>query len=96
MAKQEGKSFQSILSDLKARNFAPFYLLSGEEDYYIDRLSDYIEQNVIDEQMRDFDQSVVYGLDVDMRTVVEMAKRYPVMSEYQLVLVKEAQNIKDL
>jgi DNA polymerase-3 subunit delta len=67
--------------------------LTGEENYYIDLVSNYIEEHVVAPEMRDFDQTVVYGRDVDMRTVVSYAQRYPMMSPVQLVLVKEAQDI---
>ncbi|MGX8713352.1 MAG: DNA polymerase III subunit delta [bacterium] len=84
---------KQLIDELKAGEFKPVYLLTGEEDYYIDVVSDYFEEHVIDEAMRDFDLSVVYGRDVDMATVVNDAKRYPMMSPVHMVLVKEAQDI---
>ena len=93
MAKQESVSEETILEELKARHFAPVYLLSGEEDYYIDLLSDYFEHHVIAPESQSFDQVVVYGRDVDMASVVGLASRFPMMSDYQLVLVKEAQSL---
>ena len=95
MAKQTN-SFQSILSDLKQKNYKPIYFLTGEEPYYIDVLSDYILDNVLDESEKEFNQTVLYGNDVDMKTVINVAKRFPMMSPYQVVVVKEAQNIKNL
>ena len=86
-------SEKQLIDDLKAQKFAPVYLITGEENYYIDLISDYFENNVIAEDFRDFDQTVVYGRDVDMKTVISLAKRYPMMSPVQLVLVKEAQDI---
>ena len=85
---------KQLIDELKAGKFKPVYLLTGEEDYYIDLVSDYFEEQVIDEAMRDFDLSVVYGRDVDMATVVNDAKRYPMMSPVHMVLVKEAQDIE--
>ncbi len=86
-------SEKQLIEDLKAQKYAPVYLLTGEENYYIDLVSDYFENKVIAEEFRDFDQTVVYGRETDMKTVVSLAKRYPMMSPVQLVLVKEAQDI---
>lgn len=85
---------KQIIANLKAGQFAPVYLLTGEENYYIDLLSDYFENQVIPEENRDFDQMVVYGRDVSMLTVVNLAQQVPVLSPKKLVLVKEAQDIK--
>ena len=71
----------------------PVYLLTGEENYYIDQASDFIEENIVEESLRDFDQTVLYGRDTDMRTVISYAKQFPMMSPVKLVLVKEAQDI---
>lgn len=84
---------KQLIAELKTGNYKPIYLLTGEENYYIDVVSDWIEGNIVDETLRDFDQTVVYGRDVDMATVVSLAKRYPMMSPVHLVLVKEAQGI---
>lgn len=94
MAKNDSKvTEKQLISDLQAGKFAPVYLLTGEENYYIDLVSDYFEKNVVSADFRDFDQSVVYGRDVKMANVIDLAKRYPMMSPIQLVLVKEAQDI---
>ena len=85
---------KQLIEELKAGKFKPVYLLTGEENYYIDLVSDYFENNVIDEAMRDFDQTVVYGRDTTMAAVISDAKRYPMMSPVHLVLVKEAQDIE--
>lgn len=82
-----------IISNCRAGKYVPVYLLMGEEDYFIDTLSDFFETAVVPEENKDFDQSVLYGRDVEMRSVVAAAQRYPMMSERQLVLVKEAQDI---
>lgn len=82
-----------LIDDLKDGKHAPVYLLTGEDNYYIDVVSDYIENNIIDPTLRDFDQTVLYGKETDMATVILNAKRYPMMSPVHLVLVKEAQEI---
>ncbi len=84
---------KQLIADLQAGIFKPVYLLTGEENYYIDVVSDYFENHVIDESMRDFDQTVVYGRDTSMAAVISDAKRYPMMSPVHLVIVKEAQDI---
>lgn len=90
------KEVAQILTDLKRRIFKPVYFLSGEEAYYIDMVSDYIEKNVLDESEQEFNQTILYGKEVDMNTIISAAKRFPMMSEYQVVIVKEAQNLKEL
>jgi DNA polymerase-3 subunit delta len=89
-------SVKKILSDLKARKFNPVYFLQGEESYFIDVISDYIEAHALSEAEKGFNQVVVYGKDVTMATVLTHARRFPMMSEFQVVLVKEAQEIQDL
>lgn len=90
------KEVNQILTDLKRRIFKPVYFLSGEEAYYIDLISDYIEKNVLDESEQEFNQTILYGKEVDLNTIISAAKRFPMMSEYQVVIVKEAQNLKEL
>ena len=87
---------EAILEQLKKRQFAPVYFLQGEEAYYIDLISDYIEANALQEHEKGFNQVVIYGKDVDVATVLLQAKRFPMMSEKQVVIVKEAQSILDL
>lgn len=82
-----------IVNDIKNKNLKPIYFLMGEEPYYIDKLSDYIEQNVLSEDEKGFNQTVMYGRDVTMDDVVATAKRYPMMAERQVVIVKEAQEL---
>jgi len=82
-----------IVNDIKAGNIKPIYFLMGEESYYIDKLSDYIEQNVLSEDEKGFNQTVLYGRDVSMEDIVSTAKRYPMMAERQVVIVKEAQDL---
>ncbi len=84
---------KQLIADLKAGKRSPVYLLMGEEGHYIDVVSDYMENNIVDASLRDFDQSVMYGKDSSMAAVVDAARRYPMMSDVRLVLVKEAQDI---
>jgi len=91
--------FRKIMGDLKNRQFKPIYFLMGEEVYYIDEITNYILDNVLTEEEKGFNQTVFYGKDVDAATVVMAARRYPMMSKYQIVVVKEAQfldKIEDL
>ncbi len=83
-----------IIKDLKARKFKPVYLLHGEEPYYIDQVINYIEDYVLTDMEKGFNQTVLYGKDTDMATILNAAKRYPMMSEYQVIIVKEAQDLK--
>ncbi len=84
-----------IFAALKKKIYSPVYFFYGEEPFYIDELTAYIEQNVLDESSREFNQTVVYGLDVTARDVVDLSRRFPMMGDYQVVIVKEAQNIQD-
>ncbi len=88
--------YKQILKDLKNKILHPLYLLHGEEPYYIDRLSDYIEENLLSEAEKSFNQTVVYGRDANHLSLMDTLRRYPMMSNYQLVLLKEAQDFKDL
>jgi DNA polymerase III subunit delta len=88
--------FNDIMSELKKKVYRPVYFLMGEEPYFIDMISDYIENNVLDESEKEFNQSVLYGRDITAAEVIGAAKRFPMMSEHQVVIIKEAQNIKDL
>ena len=84
---------KQLIAELAGGKYQPVYLLMGEEDYYIDKVSDWMEEHIIDSGLRDFDQTVVYGRDVDLKTVVGHCKRFPMMSPVHLVMVKEAQGI---
>ena len=95
MAKQE-ITCDDILKELRAKQYRPVYYLMGEEPYYIDLISDYITDNILTETEKEFNLTVVYGADVDIATVINAAKRYPMMSEHQVVVVKEAQNIRNM
>ncbi|MGI4751291.1 MAG: DNA polymerase III subunit delta [Janthinobacterium lividum] len=83
-----------ILKDLKNRKLKPLYLLHGEEPFFIDEISNYVEHDVLSEAERGFNQTVFYGKDTDTMAVLNAAKRYPMMADYQIVLVKEAQDMK--
>lgn len=82
-----------IVNDIKSGNIKPIYFLMGEEPYYIDKLSDYIEEKVLTEEEKGFNQTVLYGRDVTIEDIVSTAKRYPMMAERQVVIVKEAQDL---
>jgi DNA polymerase III subunit delta len=87
---------QTLLSEVKAGNLKPVYFLMGEESYYIDLITTSLLDILITETEREFDLSVVYGKDTDMRQVISLARQYPMLAKYKVVLVKEAQDIKDM
>lgn len=90
-------TFDAIMRDLKSGKYAPVYILMGDESYYIDRITDYIAENVLGPDDRDFNQTVVFGADTTAAQVVDMAKGYPVMpAAHRVVIVKEAQGLKSL
>lgn len=95
MAKQE-RTYEDILRELKSGHYHPIYYLMGEEPYYIDVIADYIAHNILSETEKEFNQTILYGSDVDIATVINAAKRYPMMSKYQVIVVKEAQTIKNM
>jgi DNA polymerase-3 subunit delta len=92
---QAAVTYDSIMSDLKARHFKPLYYLMGDESYYIDKISEWIADNVLQPEERDFNQTILFGSDVNASQIADAARRYPMMSEYQVVIVKEAQHIKN-
>ena len=93
---QAAVTYESVMHDLKARDFKPIYYLMGDESYYIDKISDWIAENVLQPEEKDFNQTVLFGSDVNASQIVDAAKRYPMMSEYQVIIVKEAQNVKNV
>ncbi len=95
-AKKESTSYKDILKDMKGGQYAPVYVLAGDETYFIDLLVDYITANALPEDQRDFNQTIVYGPDVTATQVVELARRFPMMSDRQVVVVKEAQAVRDM
>jgi len=94
MAESNNITYDALMRDLKARKYAPVYYLMGDEPYYIDKVTDYIANNVLMEEERDFNQTILFGSDVSAATIVDAARRYPMMAERQVVIVKEAQNVK--
>ena len=92
---QSSVTYDSIMRELTARQFRPLYYLMGDESYYIDKIADWIAENVLQPEERDFNQTVLFGSDVTASQIVDAAKRYPMMAEHQVLIVKEAQNIKN-
>jgi len=88
-------TFQQIMNDLKNRIYKTVYFLHGEEPYFIDAISDYISDHVLAESEKAFNQTILYGKDVALIEVIEAARRFPMMASHQVIVVKEAQNIKD-
>jgi len=89
-------TYEEIVRNLRNKVYAPVYFLMGEEDYYIDRISDYIIDTVLTDTEKEFNLTVLYGSDTDIATIINAAKRYPMMSKYQVVAVREAQAIRNL
>lgn len=87
---------EDILSELRKKVYHPIYLLQGDEPFFIDEVTDYIEHHILNDFEKSFNQTVVYGKDVDADTIVTTARRYPMMAEQQVVIVKEAQSLKDI
>jgi DNA polymerase-3 subunit delta len=85
--------FEQIIADLKNKIYYPVYFLFGDEPYFIDFICDYIEANVLNEAEKEFDQTVLYGRDISIGTILDTAKRYPMMSGYQVLIIREAQDI---
>lgn len=86
-------TFRSAIADIRRQRFAPAYILIGEEPYYIDALADALQDQVVDEDAKDFDQHVYYGADVELETLMTTARQYPLMSDLKLVMLREAQSI---
>lgn len=89
-------TFEQIISDIKKRNFSPIYFLMGEEPFFIDSISDELENNILDEAERSFNQIILYGSDVNAKDIMSQARAFPMMGEHLVVIVKEAQNVKDI
>jgi len=84
---------KQLVTDIKNGIIKPIYFLMGEEPYYIDKITDYIEHNILSDEEKGFNQMVLYGRDVTIDDIVGNAKRYPMMAERQVVIVKEAQDL---
>lgn len=93
---QKEATYEEIVRNLKNRTYAPVYFLMGEEDYYIDRIADCILDTVLTDAEKEFNLTVLFGMDTDIAAVINAARRYPMMSEHQVVMVKEAQNLKNI
>lgn len=96
MAKQDINSHLSILNEIRIKKFKPVYFLMGEEPYYIDLITNEISKYALSDEERDFNQTIFYGADTDISTIINAAKRYPMMAERQLIIVKEAQALKKI
>lgn len=89
-------TFEQIQADIRARRFKPLYLLMGEESYYIDELTNLLMNTVLPVEERDFNQMIMYGRDTDVRNLITTARGFPMMSDYQLIVVKEAQDMSKI
>lgn len=89
-------TFEEICRDIVAKKFQPIYILMGEEPFFMDRITDLLLENVLAESERDFNQMIMYGSDTDAATIINAARRFPMMSEHQLVVVREAQMVRDI
>ncbi|MDG1849655.1 MAG: DNA polymerase III subunit delta [Flavobacteriales bacterium] len=87
---------EQILADLKAKKYTTTYFLAGEETFYIDLICDYIEKNVLSESEKGFNQTVLYGRDVEITSLLASAKQFPMMAENTVIIVKEAQDLKKI
>jgi len=89
-------TYEEIISDLKNRIYKPVYFLAGEEPYYIDLITNYIEDKVLPEEEKAFNQIIVYADDTNIAAIIDTARRFPMMSSHQVVVIKEAQSLKKL
>jgi DNA polymerase-3 subunit delta len=89
-------TYEEILSDLKNRIFKPVYFLAGEEPYYIDLITDYIQEKVLPEDEKAFNQIILYGEDTNIASIIDTARRFPMMASHQVLIIKEAQSLKKL
>lgn len=86
-------TFEQIKAEIKARKYKPVYLFMGDEPYYIDELTNLLTESVLPEDERDFNQHILYGMETDVKSVITLARGYPMMSDHQLIVIKEAQNL---
>ena len=96
MAEKNSISFENLLGDLKNQIYHPVYLLYGEESYFIDAVSDFIEHHVLSDLEKEFNQTIAYGKDSNVFTLMSYAKRFPMMANYQVLIVKEAQDLEKI
>lgn len=95
MAENKNVTYSSVMKELQSGQYRPVYYLMGEESYYIDKICDYIAEHALQPEERDFNQTIMFGSDVNASQVADAARRYPMMAERQVVIVKEAQNLKN-
>jgi DNA polymerase-3 subunit delta len=86
-------TFDSLRKEIAQRNFKPIYLLMGDEGYFIDKITEQLSETVLSEAEKDFNMHTFYGVDSDVNTIIASARRFPMMAEYQLIVVKEAQEL---
>lgn len=89
-------TFEQIINGIKSRDFKPIYLLMGDEPYYIDEITNLFINTVLPEEERDFNQTILYGMETDVKSVITLARSFPMMSDYQVVVIKEAQNLSKI
>jgi len=89
-------TFEQIMTELKKKHYRPIYFLMGEEPYFLDLICDYIAENALSEEEKAFNQVIMYGKDTNVYAVVDAVKRFPMMSQHQVVIVKEAQKLKEI
>ncbi|MDD2277676.1 MAG: DNA polymerase III subunit delta [Bacteroidales bacterium] len=87
---------QELIAELKKKIYKPIYILTGDESYFIDLIADYIAENVLSESEKAFNQTILYGKDIDVKSIIETSRRFPMMANQQVVIIKEAQQIKKL
>jgi DNA polymerase-3 subunit delta len=95
MAETKNVTYSSLMKELQSGKYRPVYYLMGEESYYIDKICDYIAEHALQPEERDFNQTIMFGSDVSASQIADAARRYPMMSERQVIIVKEAQNLKN-
>lgn len=89
-------TYNQVISEIKSKKFKPIYFLYGDEPFYIDKIAEYAEKNVLEEHEKDFNQTILYGADTTVNDIVACAKKYPMMADYNVVIVKEAHAIRSL
>jgi len=94
--KNKKMTYQQLITELKKKDYKPMYLLHGKESYFIDKITQYIENEVLSEAEKGFNFTVLYGKETNFQTVVDVARRYPMMAERQVVILKEAQQMRDI
>jgi DNA polymerase-3 subunit delta len=92
---KSAQSYEQIMNDLQNKIYHPVYFLTGDEPYYIDRITEYASKHILTEEEKSFNQTIIYGKDADAAAITNTAKRFPMMSNQQVVIVREAQDVKD-